>query len=71
MKVKITHDTIADGKPVQKGQTIEISDAEAELMIAQKKAKNAGDEEVETESDDSIDEVPEPTPHVEGKKKGK
>ncbi len=65
MKVKITKDTMADGKPVTKGQEIEISEAEAESLIDQKKAKEIGEGDVE------IVEDPEPETPVEGKKKGK
>lgn len=61
MKVKISHDTVADGKPVNAGRIIEVSESEGKALILEKKAKpfDAPEEEpeemvVEDEQEPSI-----------------
>lgn len=68
MEILIKKDTMADGKPVRKGQTVDVSDAEADLLVSEKKAKliTSGASDLESDKEDS--EEAEPVSTKNGKK---
>lgn len=72
MKIILTNDTMADGKPVSKGQIVEVSDSEGKFLVSEKKAKKISKEsgteaEIEegTESEELSKSDAEPTKEAE------